>query len=100
MLDPERPVTPPDTPEKTVICPVCGAIAQRIYFDDDRHIFGCDICVKHDFVDDVLDIPESKPLPKCHCCGKQEQSVYIDIFNEIRGCINCVEIKKAIEAGL
>ena len=99
-LDPERPLEPPDIPDREYICPVCGGPARSIYFDNRYDVFGCDLCVKSDLIDDILDIPETQPLPKCRRCGTEEQTVYIDKNGEIRACFRCVTIKPAEEAEL
>lgn len=91
--DPEPPVTPPDLPERAETCPVCGAAARNLYFTYGE-CFGCDVCVKTDLVDDVLDIPETEPLPPCNICGAVEQTVYLDNTGEIRACAECVVIKR------
>lgn len=90
--DPEPPVTPPDLPERAETCPVCGAAARNLYFAYGE-CFGCDVCVKTDLVDDVLDIPETETLPPCNICGAVEQTVYLDNTGEIRACAECVVIK-------
>lgn len=99
-IDPEPPVSPPDIPDREYICLICGGPARQIYFDDRHDIFGCDLCVKSDFIDDILGIPENEPLPKCDFCGTREQTVYIDKSGEIRGCFHCVNKKPAEEADL
>lgn len=99
MYDPERPVDPPEIPEKTVLCPVCGGPAREFYLSFGE-IFGCDLCVKHDLIDDVLNIPEDQPIPKCKFCHESEQSVYLDNAGNIRACVNCVQIKDARSVNL
>ena len=100
MLDPERPLEPPDIPDREYVCPVCGAYAREFYFDRHGDVFGCDICVRHDFVDDVKDLPEDAPIHPCEYCGTEEQSVYLDKDGKIRACFACVEIKPAEQASL
>ena len=97
-LDPEPPTEPPDTPDREYTCPICGGFAREIFFDNRLDIFGCDICVKSDNIDDVLDIPETQPIPTCRYCDAEEQTVYIDRSGKIKACFKCVTIKPAEEA--
>ena len=94
MLDPERSVNPPEVIEKQYICPICGMPANTIYKDNYYNVFGCDFCVKSDLIDDILNIDENQPLPKCHWCGTREQTVYIDKYGEIRACFKCVKLQE------
>lgn len=93
MLDPERPVEPREVPVRPNICPVCGADARHLYHDNHGDVFGCELCTKSDLIDDIMGIPEDKPLPACPFCGEQEQTVYLDRDGKLRACWKCVDIK-------
>lgn len=93
MLDPERPVEPRENPMRPNTCPICGADAHHLYLDSNNDVFGCELCVQSDLIDDIMQIPETEPLPTCPFCGKQEQTVYMDKTGKIRACWQCVTIQ-------
>ena len=42
----------PEEEEKEVVCPICGKIAERFFFDCDGTLFGCDVCVSQKSADE------------------------------------------------
>lgn len=38
--------TPGEEEEIDVVCPICGKLAERFFYDCDGTLFGCDACVK------------------------------------------------------
>ena len=92
--DPEPPVTPPEVRRVPTYCPMCGHEATELYLDKYHDVFACQDCVKHDLIDDLLDIPENAPIPECRWCGEREQSVYMTETGEIRACWKCLTIRQ------
>lgn len=39
-------------------CPVCGAVCEQVYCNNDDEVFGCDVCVK---TMDAWDVDECFP---------------------------------------
>lgn len=52
---PERPLEPPVEWEREPVCPICGAVCEKIFFLKTGWLGGCDQCVT---TENAIDVEE------------------------------------------